>query len=98
MAKSDTTKVVIDKEAIYKLKREVDEIIINDIKANKEKIAFSLFCMHCYSHDFVHLLEDYLIDMKINELLEMWELGKLKNKLQYFFNLAEKFYNVNFDK
>ena len=90
--------LVVSKEALNKLKQEVDKIIFNDIKINKEKIAFSLFCMYCYSHDFTYLLEDYLIDLKIKELKDLWELGKSKDKLQFFFNLAEKFYKVKFNK
>ena len=105
MAKiSDFVKVDIDTREIDKLilKRHIEETVDKIYERNKEihieKIAFSLFCMHCYSHDFTYLLEDYLIDLKIRELKDLWELGKVKDKLQYFFNLAEKFYEVKFDK
>lgn len=64
----------------------------------KEKMAFSLFCMYYYKFKFSLNQEDYLVKLTIIELKELWKLGKLKNKLNYFFNLAEKFYEVDFSK
>jgi len=73
------------------------EITDKMINKEKEKIAFSLFCMYNYSLDFKFEKDDYLINLRIKELKDLWELGKSKNKLQFFFNLAEKFYEVNFN-
>lgn len=79
------------KEVINKIEKECKEI-------NIEKIAFSLFCTYYFNNKFMFEKDDYLIDLEIKRLKEIWKLGKLKNKLQSFFNLAEKFYEVNFDK
>ena len=74
------------------------EIIDKITNTEKEKIAFSLFCMYYYNYDFKLESDDYLTDLKIKELKDLWELGKSKDKLQFFFNLAEKFYKVKFNK
>lgn len=97
MTKTDD-RVIVSKKALEKLEQDIGENLAKMDKIHKEMIAFSLFCMYCYSHDFTYLLEDYLIDLKIKGLKDLWELGKSKDKLQFFFNLAEKFYKVKFDK
>lgn len=102
MAKLDNVNICINKKSINKVERHMKEVI-NKIKKERkekhiEKIAFSLFCMHYYDCNFKYENDDYLIDLEIKRLKDIWKLGKLKNKLQSFFNLAEKFYKVNFDK
>lgn len=102
MIKSNDITACINQESIDRIQSKMLKYVNELTKINKEihieKIAFSLFCMHYYSHDFTYLLEDYLIDLKIKGLKDLWELGKSKDKLQFFFNLAEKFYEVKFDK
>jgi len=89
-----------NKNVVNKFNHDVDEIINRETIEDEyiEGIAFSLFCMHYYNYDFMPGNDDYLIDLKIKELKDLWKLGKLKNKLQFFFNLAEKFYEINFNK
>lgn len=71
---------------------------INDIERILiEKIAFSLFSMYYYKHNFIPGESDLYYNIWIKELLKTWRLGKEKNKLKFFFDLAEKVYKLNFN-
>lgn len=62
-----------------------------------EKIAFSLFSMYYYNQDFTPGFDEFYYNVRIKGLLETWGLGKEKNKLKFFFDLAEKIYKLNFN-
>lgn len=94
MAKSEM-KFKINTEQIESIKKTVKEVIEKREDEIKEKIAFSLFIMYYYKHHFCLEQDKYLIKMKLEELKQMWILGKMKNKLKYFFSLANQIFEMD---
>ena len=87
-------KVSIQEEIIENM---LKKYIIDIEKILIEKIAFSLFIMHYYKHNFIIGESDLYYNIQLEKEKEMWKLGKEKNKLKFFFDLAEKIYKLNFN-
>jgi len=73
----------------------VEKIIEGYQDQIKEKIAFSLFAMFYYKHNFCFEQDEYLNKMKFEKIKQMWKLGKMKKKLKKFFSLADQVFEMD---
>jgi hypothetical protein len=93
MAKMETILHVntnyIEKEVKKIIKKHEDKLI--------EKIAFSLFTIFYYKHNFCFEQDKYLNKMKLEEIKQLWILGKMKNKVKNFISLGKQIFDMKFD-
>lgn len=94
MAKAEM-KFKIDTEQIKSIEKTVKETIKEREDKIKEKIAFSLFTMYYYKYHFVFERDKFLNKLTLEEIKQTWILGKMKNKLKYFFSLADQVFEMN---
>ena len=93
MAKSESEiKINTDKIEV-----KIKKTILNHKYNIKEKIAFALFIMHYYKHEFSFIQDEYLIKLKLKEIKNYWEVGKLKNKVKNFLSLADEIFDIEFN-
>jgi len=88
----DSIKISVNTDEIEKKIQETVKEYENNII---EKIAFSLFIMNYFKHEFIPGESDLYYKVHILKEREMWKSGNQKNRLKFFFDLAEKIYKTN---
>jgi len=82
-------------EMIKQIKVQVNETILKEKNKLIEKIAFSLFLQHYYSYEFSSQSSELYYKLHLEKIKDVWIFGKEKNKLKFFFDLAEKIYELD---
>lgn len=91
--------IKLNKDILKNIEKRMKELIEKVEKKKKEqiieKVAFSLFITSYYKHEFTPGESNLYYEIHLEKMKNMWILGKQKNKLKFFFDLAYKIYNLN---